>query len=138
MIVQISYQVDQLLSSFLADPIEFTNGLSGGGRRRLIKTHLPLNFLPPHLLTTCKVCLSCQDCLNHLKKGDNNPTSSYHDALCLGDPGDTEREGLRSVLLPPQRQHHPSRLPWRLRLLCQAVQAWPGLLRLLLGTPEKL
>jgi len=58
-------EVDQLLSSFLADPIEFTNGLSGGGRRRLIKTHLPLNFLPPHLLTTCKVILvtrNVRDC----------------------------------------------------------------------------
>merc|ERR1711971_689601 len=127
-------EVDHLLSSFLADPIEFTNGLSGGGRRRLIKTHLPLAFLPPNLLTTCKACISCQDCLN----GDNDPTTLYHDALCQGDPGDAECEGLRSVLLPPQRQHHPSRLRWRLPLLCQAVQAWSGLQRLLLGTSEKL
>lgn len=52
-IVHLPKQVDQLLSSFLADPIEFTNGLSG--RRRVIKTHLPLPFLPPQLLTTCKV-----------------------------------------------------------------------------------
>merc|ERR1711971_754443 len=56
-------EVDQLLSSFLADPIEFTNGLTG--RRRLIKTHLPLAFLPPNLLTTCKVILvtrNVRDC----------------------------------------------------------------------------
>jgi len=59
----LSGEVDQLLSSFLADPIEFTNGLSG--RRRVIKTHLPLAFLPPHLLTTCKVILvtrNVRDC----------------------------------------------------------------------------
>jgi len=60
----LSKQVDQLLSSFLADPIEFTNGL-GGRRRRVIKTHLPLAFLPPKLLTTCKVILvtrNVRDC----------------------------------------------------------------------------
>jgi len=59
----LSGEVDQLLSSFLADPIEFTSGLSG--RRRVIKTHLPLAFLPPHLLTTCKVILvtrNVRDC----------------------------------------------------------------------------
>ena len=59
-----SFQVDQLLSSFLADPIEFTKGLSKG-RRRVIKTHLPLSFLPHHLLKTCKVVVPCWDHLNH-------------------------------------------------------------------------
>jgi len=52
----ISQEVDLLLSSFMADPIQYTHNLTG--RRRLIKTHLPLPFLPPGILTTCKVLLS--------------------------------------------------------------------------------
>ena len=40
----------------MADPIQYTHNLTG--RRRLIKTHLPLPFLPPGILTTCKVLLS--------------------------------------------------------------------------------
>ena len=40
----------------MADPIRYTHNLTG--RRRLIKTHLPLPFLPPGILTTCKVLLS--------------------------------------------------------------------------------
>jgi len=59
----ISHEVDLLLSSFMADPIQYTHNLTG--RRRLIKTHLPLPFLPPGILTTCKVILvtrNLKDC----------------------------------------------------------------------------
>ena len=77
----------------MADPIRYTHNLTG--RRRLIKTHLPLPFLPPGILTTCKVLLSHSHVIV--------PTE-----MLKGDPSDQELEGLRSVLLPPQPQHLPS------------------------------
>ena len=40
------------LEEVIEDPIEYLNNLIG---RRVIKTHLPFELLPPKLLNTCKV-----------------------------------------------------------------------------------
>lgn len=41
-----------LMSAFFADPIVFTENMKG---RRVIKSHMPLEFLPPQVLDKCKV-----------------------------------------------------------------------------------
>ena len=42
----------ELVAENLADPITFVENMSG---RRVIKSHLPLEFLPPDILEKCKV-----------------------------------------------------------------------------------
>ena len=43
---------DQMLCSALEDPIEYAKNMTG---RRVLKAHVPLEFLPPNLVEKCKV-----------------------------------------------------------------------------------
>ena len=51
-IVNIPADVDNDQAKVFDDPIEFLDNMKG---RRVIKTHLPLEFLPPKILDTCKI-----------------------------------------------------------------------------------
>ena len=51
-IVNIPGDADNDQAKVFDDPIEFLDNMKG---RRVIKTHLPLEFLPPKILDTCKV-----------------------------------------------------------------------------------
>jgi len=43
---------DQTLCRAIEDPIEYANKMTG---RRVLKTHMPMEFLPPNLVDKCKV-----------------------------------------------------------------------------------
>ena len=49
---------NEKLCEVFDDPIEHANKMTG---RRVIKSHLPLEFLPPRLLDTCKVIYVCRN-----------------------------------------------------------------------------
>ena len=56
------------MRSFSSDPLEYTRNLTG---RRVIKTHLPLEFCPPGLVDKCKVIYVARNVRDAL-------VSSYH------------------------------------------------------------
>ena len=66
------------MAAFRADPIEFANNLRG---RRVIKTHLPLEFCPPGLIDKCKVIYVVRNvkdvAVSYYHHFRNQPENSY-------------------------------------------------------------